>query len=70
LLLHGYTPRQLEYKTGGPPVAENMYTEALLRNAFGDMDILHLREHDDHIREGAAHHGMSALIELAARKVA
>jgi cyclopropane fatty-acyl-phospholipid synthase-like methyltransferase len=68
LLLQGYTPRQLEYKTGGPPVAENMYTEALLRNAFGDMEIMHLREHDDHIGEGTAHSGMSALIDLVARK--
>ena len=68
LLLQGYTPRQLEYKTGGPPVAENMYTEALLRNAFGDMEILHLREHDDHIGEGTGHSGMSALIDLVARK--
>jgi cyclopropane fatty-acyl-phospholipid synthase-like methyltransferase len=68
LLLQGYTPRQLEYKTGGPSAAENMYTEALLRNAFGDMEILHLREHDDHIGEGTAHSGMSALIDLVARK--
>jgi 2-polyprenyl-3-methyl-5-hydroxy-6-metoxy-1,4-benzoquinol methylase len=69
LLLQGYTPRQLEYKTGGPPVAENMYTEALLREAFGDMEIMHLREHDDHIGEGTGHSGMSALIDLAARKI-
>ena len=69
LLLQGYTPRQLEYKTGGPPVAENMYTEMLLRNAFGGMEILHLREHDDHIGEGTAHSGMSALIDLVARKI-
>ena len=68
LVLQGYTPRQLEYKTGGPSAAENMYTEALLRNAFGDMEILHLREHDDHIGEGTAHSGMSALIDLVARK--
>jgi cyclopropane fatty-acyl-phospholipid synthase-like methyltransferase len=68
LLLQGYTPRQLEYKTGGPPVAENMYTEALLRNAFGDMEIILLHEHDDHIGEGAGHSGMSALIDLVARK--
>jgi 2-polyprenyl-3-methyl-5-hydroxy-6-metoxy-1,4-benzoquinol methylase len=67
LLLQGYTPRQLEYKTGGPPVAENMYTEALLRKAFGDMEILHLREHNDVIREGVAHSGMSALIDMVAR---
>ncbi len=70
LLLQGYTPRQLEYKTGGPQVAENMYTEALLSKAFGDMEIFHLREHDDHIGEGTAHSGMSALIDLAARKKA
>ena len=68
LLLHGYTPRQLEYGTGGPPLAENMYTEAMLRTAFADMEILHLREHDDFIKEGAAHHGLSALIDLVARK--
>ena len=70
LLLQGYTPRQLEYKTGGPPAAENMYTEALLREAFGDMEIIHLREHDDHVSEGAGHSGMSALIDLVARKIA
>ncbi len=68
LLLQGYTPRQLEYKTGGPPLAENMYTQALLRNAFGDMEILHLREHDEVVSEGAGHSGMSALIDLVARK--
>ena len=68
LLLQGYTPRQLEFKTGGPPVAENMYTLELLRNAFGDMEIMHLREHDDHIGEGTGHSGISALIDLVARK--
>ena len=68
LLLQGYTPRQLEYRTGGPSQAENLYTEALLRESFADMDILHLREHDSIIREGAGHSGMSALIDLVARK--
>jgi cyclopropane fatty-acyl-phospholipid synthase-like methyltransferase len=69
LLLQGYTPRQLEYKTGGPPLAENMYTEALLRKAFGDMEIMHLRDHDDQVSEGAGHSGMSALIDLVVRKI-
>jgi len=68
LLLQGYTPRQHEYKTGGPSQAENLYTEALLRNSFADMEILHLREHDDVISEGSGHSGMSALIDLVARK--
>jgi cyclopropane fatty-acyl-phospholipid synthase-like methyltransferase len=68
LLLQGYTPRQLEYKTGGPSQVENLYTEAMLANAFSDMDILQLHEHDSVIREGVGHSGMSALIDLVARK--
>jgi cyclopropane fatty-acyl-phospholipid synthase-like methyltransferase len=68
LLLQGYTPRQLEYGTGGPPVAENMYTEPMLRKVFADMEILHLVEHDGDINEGSGHKGMSALIDLVARK--
>jgi cyclopropane fatty-acyl-phospholipid synthase-like methyltransferase len=68
LLLQGYTPHQPQYGTGGPSQVENLYTEALLRKEFADMEILHLREHDDIIREGSGHSGMSALIDLVARK--
>ncbi|MGE0735868.1 MAG: class I SAM-dependent methyltransferase [Alphaproteobacteria bacterium] len=68
LLLQGYRPEQLAYKTGGPPHAENLYTEELLRGAFGDWHILQLRVHDDTIAEGTGHVGMSALIDLVARK--
>ena len=68
LLLEGYTPRQLEYKTGGPPVAENMYTEAFLRKEFSDFEVVHLQEHDSEINEGSGHKGMSALIDLVVRK--
>ena len=69
LLLQGYTPRQLEYRTGGPSQVENLYTETLLRESFADMEILYLVEHDSVIEEGAGHHGMSALIDLVARRV-
>lgn len=68
LIMQGYTPKQIEYKTGGPPQAEHMYTEALLRAAFGDLEILHLREHEDVLSEGVKHVGRSALIDLVARK--
>lgn len=68
LLLQGYTPRQLEYKTGGPSAPENLYSEPMLREWFGDWDIQHLREHDDVINEGSHHAGMSALIDLVAYK--
>ncbi|MBY0577964.1 MAG: class I SAM-dependent methyltransferase [Burkholderiales bacterium] len=68
LILEGYTPRQLEYKTGGPSQIENLYTEELLREAFSDFDILHLEAFDSVVEEGAGHSGRSALIDLVARK--
>jgi SAM-dependent methyltransferase len=68
LILEGYRPKQLEYGIGGPPVAQNMYTRELLESAFGDMEILHLAEYDAVIEEGTGHKGMSALIDLVARK--
>ncbi|MBS0312480.1 MAG: class I SAM-dependent methyltransferase [Proteobacteria bacterium] len=68
LILQGYTPKQIEFGTGGPPNAANMYTADLLRDWFGDWDILHLAEHESVISEGSHHHGMSALIDLVARK--
>lgn len=68
LLMQGYTPRQLEYGTGGPSVVENLYTETLLRKSFQGFDFLELRSHEAVIEEGCAHRGMSALIDLVARK--
>jgi ubiquinone/menaquinone biosynthesis C-methylase UbiE len=68
LILQGYTPKQIEFATGGPSNPANMYTEADLRRWFGDWVIEHLAEHESHISEGAHHHGMSALIDLVARK--
>jgi cyclopropane fatty-acyl-phospholipid synthase-like methyltransferase len=37
LVLQGYTPKQLQYKTGGPPQAEHMYTQAMLREAVAGL---------------------------------
>lgn len=70
LILQGYTPRQIEFATGGPPSAANMYTAELLHDWFGDWEIVHLREHESVIREGSHHHGQSALVDLVAKKPA
>jgi cyclopropane fatty-acyl-phospholipid synthase-like methyltransferase len=68
LILQGYTPKQVEFGTGGPADPANMYTADLLRNWFGDWDIRHLREHESFISEGSHHFGHSALIDLVAVK--
>jgi len=67
LLLHGYTPKQLEYRTGGPSAIENLYTEDLLREAFAGWEFLVLRQYEDELSEGAGHKGRSAVIDLVAR---
>ena len=68
LLLEGYRPEQIDYDTGGPRAPENLYTEALLRAAFGDLEIVELPVYDAVIEEGAGHRGQSALIDLVARR--
>jgi SAM-dependent methyltransferase len=70
VMLHGYTPEQLAHGTGGPPFAENMYTEALLQDAFAGWEILICRAYEREVQEGRGHSGMSALIDLIARKPA
>lgn len=68
LVLQGYTPRQLELKTGGPGVLSHLYTAALLREAFAAMEIVELVEYEAVLDEGTRHRGLSALAGLVARK--
>jgi SAM-dependent methyltransferase len=68
LLLQGYTPKQLEYRTGGPPLLSHLYTADMLRDAFAAMDIVELRDYEADVAEGSGHHGRSALIGLVARR--
>jgi len=68
LLLHGYTPEQISYGTGGPPRAEMMYTPDLLRAAFPQLEIITLETYLAELDEGPGHSGTSALIDFIARK--
>ncbi len=70
LLLQGYTPKQLEYKTGGPPEVSHLYTPGLLHEAFGALETVSLRDYEDDLHEGERHVGRSALIGLVARRPA
>ena len=67
-LLEGYRPEQLQYRTGGPGVIENLYTREWVEHAFADWQMLLLREYDAVLHEGTRHSGMSALIDVVARK--
>jgi SAM-dependent methyltransferase len=68
VILQGYSPAQLKYGTGGPKQVENLYTEELLRESFPGFEILHLGAREEELDEGTRHKGMSAVIDLVARK--
>ena len=68
LIIQGYRPKQLEYATGGPKQIENLYTRAMLEEAFRDFHDIHITEEDVEMREGTAHAGISAVINFTARK--
>lgn len=68
LILQGYTPKQLEFGTGGPGILDNLYTEALLRTEFASLELLEVREYEANLEEGKRHAGRSALIGMVARR--
>lgn len=68
LLIQGYTPKQLQYRTGGPGELDHLYTADLLRELLPQAQWLELLEHEAVLGEGCAHRGPSALIDAIARK--
>lgn len=68
LIVQGYTPKQLQYGTGGPKQIEHLYTRQMLEHAFGDLNDVNIVEEEREVHEGAGHSGMSAIIGLTARK--
>jgi len=68
VLIEGYGLKQIEYKTGGPGVPDQLYTRPMLQEAFGDFASLEITEYDAMLSEGDRHVGMSALVDLVGRK--
>jgi SAM-dependent methyltransferase len=68
LLIEGYRPEQLNYKTGGPSLVENLYTRALLEAELVGLSEVRITEHDSMTSEGTGHVGMAALIDVVGRK--
>jgi SAM-dependent methyltransferase len=68
LIIQGYTPKQLEYGTGGPKELDHFYTRGLLETAFAGFHDMRFIEEELEMHEGSAHGGMSAVIGMTARK--
>ena len=68
LLLEAFTPEQLNYKSGGPPVAEMLYTADMLRIDFAGGEILQTDESIAELAEGKYHRGPAAVVRLVLRR--
>ena len=69
LILVGYTPKQLEYGTGGPSLLSHLYTPEMLREAFSELDIQVLDAYEADLIEGDGHKGRSAVIGLVGTRI-
>jgi SAM-dependent methyltransferase len=68
LILQGYGPQQLEYKTGGPQNLALLYTQDLLRDELHEFNIQSSGEEHLVLHEGPHHNGMSHVVSVLAQR--
>ena len=69
-VIEAYTPKQLEYGTGGPPRAELLYTGEMLRDDFAPLRIDICGEGEREVVEGSAHEGTGHTVRFLGLKPA
>lgn len=67
-LLESYTPKQLQYGTGGGKSVDVMQTESSLSLELAGLKFLHLLELDRDVIEGQYHTGIGAVVQAIATK--
>lgn len=68
IILEAYDKGQLQYKTGGPPVEEMLYSEAILKEDFAAAETLHAEHAIVELNEGKYHKGISSVLRWVVRK--
>ncbi|MFW5688406.1 MAG: class I SAM-dependent methyltransferase [Spirochaetota bacterium] len=67
-VIEAYTPEQLEYRTGGPPVRELLMTLDDVRSDLSGLEFEIAREQVRDVIEGQGHRGRAAVLQVLARK--
>ena len=67
-LLEAYTPEQLKHGTGGPKDVALLPTLAELRRELAGLELVHAVELERVIHEGQGHDGLSAVVQIVARR--
>lgn len=65
-ILESYRPKQLEYKTGGPPSSDLMMNLTDLQEELKELRFVVAHEMDREVQEGLGHSGVSAVVQVAA----
>ena len=68
LILEAFTPRQLEFKTGGPTAPDMLMTLAGLRQELAGLRFIQAAEVDREVIEGKFHTGQAAVVQILAVK--
>lgn len=68
-LLEAYTPKQLEFGTGGPPSAEFMMELETLKKELVGLEFIHGQELIRDVVEGINHTGKGSVVQVLARKI-
>lgn len=63
-ILESYNPKQLEFKTGGPPTVDLLYTEDQIKSDFNSLDWILAQNTERTITEGTGHLGRSSTLQM------
>lgn len=69
LILEAFTPRQLEYGTGGPPDRTRLLSLTDLEGEFEELEFLVARETEREVYEGRMHTGRASVVQLVGRRL-
>lgn len=68
LLIEGYTPKQLEYSSGGPKDIDMLYDKEEIEEELSPFLKIIFYESTRLVHEGIGHDGMSATLQILCRK--
>ncbi len=68
-LLEAYTPDQVRHRTGGPVNQPELLMKLSdLRDELAGLELVVAREFEREVSEGTGHHGLAAVVQIAARR--
>jgi hypothetical protein len=69
LVLEAYTPKQLDFGTGGPPDAHRLVSLETLEKELSGLEVVVAQETEREVHEGRMHTGQASVVQFVGRKV-